>query len=114
MARLSRFVTDLVIAAGAQQSNGTSYRATEDNGELDDADAVLIMAPDALTGTLTVQCGPNADGNFVVLQSPPGTDITLAAGKAIVITDVPYPKIAVISAAAEGAQRTIRVRKQVK
>lgn len=108
MAKFAVYVTDLVIAAGAQQSNRTVA------GELDDADSIELLAPDALTGTLSVQSGPNNDNSMNILQSPPGTDVLLTNAKSIVLTEVPYRQLAVLSAAAEGAIRTIRVRKQVK
>jgi hypothetical protein len=111
--KFSVYCSDLVIPSGSQQSNSTIYNSTTGTGEIDDAEALLLEAPNTLTGTLSVLSGPNKDGSMNVLQSPPGTDILLTAGHSIVLTEVPFAQIAVLSGAAEGGVRTIKLRKQV-
>src|SRR5713101_2530813 len=76
---------------------------------LDDAIAIGIVAPTAVTGTITVQVEPTATGTaFVSLQSG-GVDVTIAAAKAIVINPFPFRQIRLITSATEAATRTFSV-----
>lgn len=72
---------------------------------------MTIIAPAALTGTASVQAGTtqNSSAVFFTVQSPPGTDITLATSKATVLTRVPFPSMVIHSSSAEGAQRDFLV-----
>lgn len=61
----------------------------------------------ALTGVCTVQSNDQADGSgtWVTVQSPPGTDVAIAALKGVVLTAMPFMALRIHSASAEGAQR---------
>lgn len=74
-------------------------------------EAITIMAPAALTGTVTVQVGTTdaAAPTFVTLQSPPGTDVAIAAAKAFTISPPCFPQFRMHSSGAEGAQRDFNV-----
>lgn len=70
--------------------------------------SVMIATPeDALTGVVTVRAlyDHRADetnaANYVTVQSPPGTDVAIAATKAIVLTEVPFPAFILVSTLAE-------------
>ena len=69
----------------------------------------------ALTGVCTVQTNSAADGSgtWTTVQSPPGTDVAIAALKAVVVLGVPFGALRIHSAAAEGAQRVFEVWGQV-
>lgn len=73
--------------------------------------ALCIMAPAALTNGITVQVATTdiAAPTFATLQSPPGTDIAIAAGKAVVLTAFPFAQFRIHSAGAEGTQRDFQV-----
>lgn len=71
-------------------------------------DSILIAtAEDAFTGAITVRvladaaADPEVEANYVTLQSPPGTDVAIAAQKGIVLTATPFPALAVFSAGVE-------------
>lgn len=78
-------------------------------------ESLTIYAPAALTGTVTLQVlgDPDADetdgASWRALQSPPGTDITVPAGKAITISPLNALAIRLLSSGSEGAERTFRV-----
>lgn len=76
-----------------------------------DAEALILYAPSALTGTVTVQVSPTTTGTFVDLESS-GSDVTLTAGNATVITEIPFGALRLSSSIAEGADRNISVQKQ--
>src|SRR3990167_3144059 len=76
-----------------------------------DAEALVLYAPAALTGTVTVQVSPATDGAFVDLESS-GSDVTLTAGNATVITEIPFSALRLSASIAEGADRNISVQKQ--
>lgn len=72
-------------------------------------DSLLIATTeDAFTGTITVGVladaaeDPEVAANYVTLQSPPGTDVAIAADKGIVLTATPFPALAIFSTLAEG------------
>lgn len=73
--------------------------------------AILIFGPAALTNTVTVQSGgdDSVGATFQAVQSPPGTDITVPAAKAIVLTAFPFPQFRVGSSGNEGATRTFQI-----
>lgn len=69
---------------------------------------MTIIAPAALTGTITVEVSTD-NSTFGTLQSPPGTDINIAAGKSIVLDEVYVRYVRLKSSGAEGADRTFQV-----
>lgn len=73
--------------------------------------AMSIQAPAALTGTVTVESGSDDDdaATFTAVQSPPGTDITCAAGKTTVLVEGPFPTLRLKSSLAEVGARTFNV-----
>ena len=81
--------------------------------QFDDATALTIYSPAALTGVITVETEPTTTGtNFVTLQSG-GTDVTIPAGKATVINKVGWRQMRLVSAASEGGTRTFPVTKTI-
>ena len=65
----------------------------------------------ALTGICTVVTNTAEDqsGTTTTVQSPPGTDVAIAALKAVPLSGVPFCALRIHSAAAEGAQRVFEV-----
>ena len=104
---MSRFVADLgnmTITSGQTASNAVT--------SCDDADTIVVYAPAALTGTVTIQIEPTLTGtSFVDLQSG-GTDVTIGAGNSTSITSVGFRQLRGSSNAAEGADRVFPVTKQ--
>lgn len=107
---MSHFITnlkDLVIANTGSDSGHT--------GPCDDADAITVYAPAALTGTINLQGSPDpidaAPTNWFDLKSS-GSNITVAANGAVTVTDVGFHWLRVHSTGAEAAERTFQVRKQ--
>lgn len=69
--------TTLTIANGASESQDLSFLESKSQYPA----VVLIIAPSTLPETVNIQCrGATNNG---LLQSPPATDIAIAAGKAI-------------------------------
>lgn len=96
----------LTISSGSQNSGSSSLpndlQRTDKN--------LLIVAPDTLDGTVTVEVDKDAQGNtFQTLQSPPGTDVEVPAGKAIMITELPLPDFRLHSSTSEGSDRDFDV-----
>lgn len=76
------------------------------------ASELMICAPAALTGTITLMsasANDSATPALVTVQSPPGTDVTIAAAKGIVLTAFPFPGIALHSSSNEVADRAFPV-----
>ena len=99
-------IATLVIANGAQDSNSITRDQFGNCRSLS-----FICQEAALTGVVTVEVG-NAypdPTNWATLQSPPGTDVAIAADKCVPITAVPFPALRLHSASAEGAARTFEV-----
>ena len=98
-------LADLVIPNGTKPSNVISGRI------LRTVKSISITAPATLTGTISIQIpdGIGTSPTFTNLQSPPGTDITIALSKSIVITSMPMHGIRVNSGSNEGAERTFKV-----
>lgn len=92
-------------------AGGTTSNAV---GHLDDAWGLTIYAPATLTSTsVLVEVEPSSTGtNFVALQSG-GADVTFVAGKATVISPVPFRQIRVVCGAAEGGARTFTLTKAI-
>lgn len=94
-------------------------------GGFDDAEALVIYAPAALTGTVTLQVAPDRQASerdqslaaapavvWSTMQSG-GSDITIPAGKALTLTDIGFRQMRLVSGSSEGADRTFKVSKQV-
>jgi hypothetical protein len=99
-------VSLLSILAGASDSNVI----TRDDFGRSKALSIACLAG-ALTGVCTVQINSERDGSgtWATLQSPPGTDVAIAAGKAIMILSVPFGALRIHSAGTELAQRDFSV-----
>jgi hypothetical protein len=76
-------------------------------------DSLLIATDeDVFTAAITVRvlvdaaADPEVEANYVTLQSPPGTDVTIAALKAIVLQATCFPALAIFSAGAEADDAT--------
>lgn len=68
--------------------------------------AVTIIGPSgALVGTVTLQVGldDTSGATFATLQSPAGTDVAIASGKAITLVPLCGPQFRLSSTAAETA-----------
>lgn len=74
-------------------------------------EAITVMAPATLTGTITVQVGvlDIVNPTFDTLQSPPGTDVAIAASKAFTISPPCFPQFRLHSSGAEAAQRDFQI-----
>lgn len=73
--------------------------------------SISIKAPATLPDTVTVRSAADdvAGSSFGIVQSPPGTDVTVAAGKVIVLTELPFPRIRLEAAAGVAADRVFEV-----
>lgn len=67
-----------------------------------------ILAPSAVTGTITVQVCDLEAGTYRALQSN-GVDVTIAAGKAAVLDPMPFQYLRLSSGSAEAAARAFVV-----
>lgn len=78
---------------------------------LRNARSLSIQAPATLTGTITVECGnsDSAGATFATVQSPPGTDVTVAAGKSSFLNQAPFQCLRLKSSGAEGGDRVFTV-----
>ena len=83
----------------------------------EDASALIIMGPTALTGTITIRIATESDGvtsssTWTDYQSG-GSDVTITAGNAVQFTPpVAGSLILVSSAASEAARRYFQVQKK--
>jgi hypothetical protein len=94
----------LVITAGATSSQLLS--------NFRDARAIGIFAgTTAHTGTIKVQVAPVSGLTLRDLTSA-GSDVVIQAGKCVVITEVVFEQIRLISSLPEGASRYFRVMKR--
>lgn len=97
----------LTITSGQTASTALSDTWTEGQTKVTMGALVslTIFAPSALTGSITIQVKPYpAASSWSTLQSG-GTDIGVAAGKAVNINNIPFGDIRILSGSAEGAQR---------
>ena len=93
----SRQTVTLTIASGATASAVLATRSVRE---------LSIMAPDTLTGSITLYSGSDEAGTATAaVQSPPGTDVTVTADKTTVLTSAPFPSIQLVSSVAEAADR---------
>lgn len=92
-----------LIMTGATDSN------VIDADEFGKYNAITIFGPAALVGTATLQVGKDdtTGATFVTLQSPAGTDVAIAAGKAITIAPPCFPQMRVHSTASETVTFTV-------
>lgn len=91
----------------------TSSTVSNAVGTLDDATGLTIYAPATITGTITVQVEPTSTGtSFVALQSG-GSDITLPASKATVISPIAFRQIRLITGTTEASARTFTITKGI-
>ena len=105
MAQVICDLPPMVVVSGSSYSNAITL--------FDDATALTIYSPAALTGVVTIETAPTETSTgFVTLQSG-GTDVTLPAGKATVINKVGWRAMRLASAASEGSARTFAVTKSV-
>lgn len=89
-------------------SNGGTTSPAQPALPTSPAQSLLIMAPAALTGTVSVEVAPVAGGTYRTLQSN-GADVTIAAGKATQITVLCGCAWRLKSGSAEGADRTFDI-----
>jgi len=95
---------DLVIPS-TNNSNAISL--------FEDAYGVSVQAPPTLTAcqvTVQVAVSSGAAATFSTLQSG-GADVLLFAGKALIMTPLPYRQFRINSTTAEGASRTFQAAK---
>ena len=96
-----QYVGRLTIANGGTASNVLSRDVFGRCRSL-----CLVSRDAALTAAVTLQTATAEDTPaYKTVQSPPGTDVALAANKAVVVLAVPFNAIRVLSAGAEGAER---------
>lgn len=95
----SRQMVTLTIGAGATDSETLQIRNVKE---------MSITTPAVLTGTITLQAGSDdtTAATFTTVQSPPATDLTLAAGKTTVMTAAPFVCVRLHSGSAEASART--------
>jgi len=103
---------DLVVSA---ITGVTTYASSNAIAGFSDADVVTIFAP-TLTNTHEVQVNADAaaatgSSGWATLTSG-GTNVAVASGTAVTITDVAFGALRVQSRGAEAAQRTFSVVKQ--
>lgn len=73
----------------------------------------VVTLETAFDGTITVETmgDPDADetvdANWAAIQSPPGTDVVVAAQKAVALTITPFVAIRIKSSVNETATRTL-------
>jgi hypothetical protein len=94
----------LVIANAGSNSTALEFKRKPVRG-------IVIYAPAALTGTVTVQVAigaTEAAATWVDLQSA-GSDVEVAAGKAVTIDAIAWDWLRVQSDGAEGSERTFTV-----
>lgn len=94
------------IAITSGQTDSTALAA---NPHYQNAEGLVIAAPAALTGTITVQISLDGGSTYVALQSS-GSDVTIGVSKAVSITFQGWTHLRVVSGSAEGATRTFTIR----
>ncbi len=105
--RAGVLLDSLTIANSADTSDSIKAEVFQRQGCV----GLNIQAPATLDGTqLTVQISLDGGTTFADWQSPPGTDITVAQGKAITVAFSGWDELRVKSNSAETPARTILVR----
>ncbi len=97
------FLGNMVIANGGTASSSLGGRI------LRTIKSITIHGPAALTGTVTLQSLDAVGGSAWTPVQSGGTDVTITAAKALVLTEVPFGTIRLLSGSAEGAARTFPV-----
>jgi|SRR3972149_4715966 len=93
----------IVISSGGTESTAlTAY--------LDDAQTLTITAPAALTGTVGLEISVDGGSTYTDLTSG-GTDVTIAAANAVIVTDPGFNGFRVVSGSTETDTRTFQVSK---
>lgn len=103
---MGKYVCDLpslTISSGGTQSGAI--------GGFSDAVALVLYAPAALTGTVTIQIEPTDTGTAWVDLGSGGSDVTIGAGNSVTVEPVGFRQLRVVSSAAEGADRVFTVTK---
>jgi hypothetical protein len=96
----------MTIPSGGSTSNAIT--------DFDDAWGLTIYSPVTVTATMiTVQVEPTSSGtSFVTLQSG-GSDVTIPASRATVISPVPFKQMRVTSSSAEGQDDVFKVTRTI-
>lgn len=81
--------SNAVLQTATISNGGTAFATAVDTRGVD---VLSIAAPSSLPETVKII---SPDGSTV--QSPPGTDVVIAAGKTIVFTDWPYNSLQLAS-----------------
>lgn len=104
----------LRIASGATAGQALSdiWGVNPAKVGMDHAVSVSVTAPAALTGVVTILIRAEASGAWTAIQSPAGADITVAAGKTVVIPAIAAKDLRLNSSLAEGADRDFIVNLQ--
>lgn len=105
-------VGTLRISNGGTDSPAISTLGAFGRVGLGAAIGISINAPAALTAVVTVQVLPYGDATWRTLQSG-GADVTVAAGKTVVISPPAFADMRLHSAGAEGADRDFFIDAQI-
>lgn len=102
---MSQHIGTITIPSGQSNSD------VMDSDDFGRCESICIMVQEsALTGVCTVEVGSTKEGdNFSTLQSPSGTDVAIAADKAIQILAPGFPSFRIHSAGTEAEDRTFIV-----
>jgi hypothetical protein len=99
----------MTIPSGTAVSNAVSAQAFQG------AKSLMLAAPGVLPETVTLQSGDfDAQAGtptvaYGAVQSPPGTDITIAAAKRVVLTATPFPIIRLSAGGNVAADRVFQL-----
>lgn len=108
----------LTIASGGTASGQLSaFWSTETDSSagrvaIENATAITIKTPAALTGTIAVQVAQKRGavaGDFATLKNDDGTDVTLTADRSQIVDLPAAVDLRLLSTLAEGAARDFRV-----
>ena len=97
------FLGNMVIANGGTASGSLGGRL------LRTIRSLTIHGPSALTGTATLQSLDAVGGSAWTPVQSGGSDVTVTAAKALVLTEVPFGTIRILSGSAESAERKFPV-----
>jgi hypothetical protein len=100
-----KYLGSQTIASSGTDSAGLSAEVWKG------CNAIIIACDEsALTGTVTVQMLTTDGGStYATLQSPAGTDVAIAAAKAIMLDVLAFPKIRLHSSGAEAGARVFQL-----
>lgn len=94
-------ITSLTIPSGQTVSNGLVGTAKFLRN-------IALYAPSSLAGAITVEVSDTQGGTFRTLQSG-GTDVAIAAGKCVVLIEVPFIDMRLKTTSAPGADEDFAV-----